>query len=175
MPYPKRKLTVDVIHNDENEIECKLVPIAIHLMPFFRSFFDQMKAEGTWLDEDNWLRARRYFGWQEAAMLCNLSGDITEKIEEHKEENILSSCATIAMLVTVVSDGTISPTFALGACELLKNGLKEGSGTPSWDDALQLLLTVVDATIGKDANQLEPYTKALAELIGGSGVVSDVD
>ena len=108
-------------------------------------------------------------------MLCNLSGDITEKIEEHKEENILSSCATIAMLVTVVSDGTISPAFAMGACDINKDGLKNGSGTSFWDDAVQTLLTTVEKTVGKDANQLEPFIHTLTELIGGAGILPPVD
>jgi hypothetical protein len=172
MPYPRRKLQMPVLHDVDNNINCKLVPIATGLIPFFRVFWDSMRHQGAWETPEDWQRARRYFGWQERMMLCNLEN----KLEEQKANDNSNMCALIAMVIMSLTEGAIPIPVAMTACTVIKDGvLANGDGSTEDIAAQTLLDLILEAAIGKNTNQMEPYTKVLTELIGGSGVVPDVD
>lgn len=67
-----RKLSVDDLEDENGKIDCILIPVAVGLLPFFRSFFEEMKSEGAWASQEDWERGRKYWGWQEAQLFCDI-------------------------------------------------------------------------------------------------------
>ena len=154
-----------------NPVKCRLVPIAVPLIPFFRHFFETMQSEGVWATKEEAARGKEYFSWQEAMMLC----DIGQKLEENQQKQDRNFCTLVAVIVTALTEGAIPPEVAMTLCNVIRAGLEAGTSTPQWIEAQVKLLAVGDDAVGKKTNQIEPYIKKVAELIGGDGVVEDVD
>ena len=104
-------------------------------------------------------------------MLC----DIGQKLEENQQKQDRNFCTLVAVIVTALTEGAIPPEVAMTLCNVIRAGLEAGTSTPQWIEAQVKLLAVGDDAVGKKTNQIEPYIKKVAELIGGDGVVEDVD
>lgn len=156
-----RKLKMPEI---DQPVKCHLVPIPLPLLPYFRLFFDQMRVPGTWDDDASAERAYRYFGWMEAMMLC----DFGETIKAQNQ-------ALAAILIMLMSDGQVTALRALEAHSVVLEGIEAGAGSTEYTTAEAELFNLDTESIGMRTNQLEEYQKALAELIGGPGIVEDPD
>jgi hypothetical protein len=171
MAYPTRKLKMPLLHDSEGNIECKMVPIATGLIPFFRTFWDSMRYQGAWETIEDFERARKYFGWQERMMLCNLE----QKLVEQQENDNKNLCTFIAVIVVALSEGAIDPLSAMSICNVVKDGIGAVLGSTEDVSARQSLVNILEASVGKNTNQLEMQNKTLTELIGGAGILPPVD
>jgi hypothetical protein len=134
-----------------------------------------MYQRGLWEREEDYERAVSYFGQIEAEMfLCSSATGATEIIEAQNK----NQCSLIAFLVSILSQPLglpIDPATALTLCEIIRAGIGAVGGSPEDVAARAALLDVQEIGVGMNTNQLEGYQKVIAELIGGTGVVPNVD
>jgi hypothetical protein len=152
-------------------VKCRLVPIAEPLLPYFRHFFETMQSAGPWMTTEDAERAREYFSFQEAMMLCDLGFQMQQQ-QEAQDRNF---CTLVSVLVMALTEGAIDPASAMALCNIVRSGLEGGEGSTEYAVAELGLSNLNTAGVGGNTNQMEGYQKVIAELIGGTGVVEDVD
>jgi len=109
-------------------------------------------------------------------MICDLSGTLEQNNQEQMDNQNKNMCTLISILVPILTEGAIDPTMAMTICNLMRLAHNDGEGSPAWLDAItQHVPMLLESGVGKNTNQLEDYQKTIAELIGGDGVVEDVD
>lgn len=154
---------------DNQELECVYIPFPTKLIYVLRLFFGQMMTDGVYATTEDAERGKNYFSEIEASMLfCNS----TEVITQNQNQNM---CTLVSVLIPLLTEGAVSPAIAMGLCEALRSAFREGEGSIEWTDAQSIINQLIESGVGKNTNQLEQYQKKIAELIGGEGVVPDVD
>ena len=153
------------MHEIEQPVHCRLVPIAEPLIPFFRSFFETMTVDGVWIDAESAKRGIEYFRWQEAMMLC----DLGKKLDEQQQNDNKNMCTLVVILSAILTEGADIPLLGsiYTICNQIKNGLLALEGSPERllsDETIGLLSTW---STYRRSNQIETQNNRLLEMIGG--------